>query len=167
MKELVIYFSRADENYGVGNIKVGNTEIIAKEIQKIKNTDIFKCDPVIPYSKNYSTCCDEAKEYQEKNVRPKLKQYLNDISNYDIIYIGGPVYWGEYPYEVYSQLDILDFTGKVIKPFTTHEGSGLGDCIEALKIHCKGALIKEGLAIQGRKVNSIETQNKLQNWLSK
>ena len=44
MKELVIYFSRADENYGVGNIKVGNTELIANEIQKIRNADIFKCN---------------------------------------------------------------------------------------------------------------------------
>ncbi len=51
MKELVIYFSRADENYGVGNIKVGNTELIANEIQKIRNADIFKCKPAIPYSK--------------------------------------------------------------------------------------------------------------------
>ena len=56
MKELVIYFSRADENYGVGNIKVGNTELIANEIQKIRNADIFKCKPAIPYSKNYSKC---------------------------------------------------------------------------------------------------------------
>lgn len=121
MKELVIYFSRADENYGVGNIKVGNTELIANEIQKIRNADIFKCNPAIPYSKNYSKCCDEAKEYQESNARPKLKEYISDISKYDIVYIGGPAYLGEYPYELYSQLDILDFTNKIIKPFTTHE----------------------------------------------
>ncbi len=133
MKELVIYFSRADENYGVGNIKVGNTELIANETQKIRNADIFKCIPAIPYSKNYSKCCDEAKEYQESNARPKLKEYISDISKYVIIYIGGLVYWGEYPYELYSQLDILDFTNKIIKPFTTHEGSGLGDCVEALQ----------------------------------
>ena len=119
------------------------------------------------YSKNYSKYCDEAKEYQESNARPKLKEYISDISKYDIIYIGGPVYWGEYPYELYSQLDILDFTNKIIKPFTTHEGSGLGDCVEALQRHCKGALIKEGLAIQDRKVNSLETKNRLQNWLLK
>ena len=167
MKELVIYFSRADENYGVGNIKVGNTELIANKIQKIRNADIFKCKPAIPYSKNYPKCCDEAKEYQESNARPKLKEYISDISKYVIIYIGGPVYWGEYPYELYSQLDILDFTNKIIKPFTTHEGSGLGDCVEALQRHCKGALIKEGLAIQDRKVNSLETKNRLQNWLLK
>ena len=167
MKELVIYFSRADENYVVGNIKVGNIEIIANEIQKIRNADIFKCNPAIPYSKNYSKCCDEAKEYQESNARPKLKEFISDISKYVIIYIGGPVYWGEYPYKLYSQLDILDFTNKIIKPFTTHKGSGLGDCVEALQRHCKGALIKEGLAIQDRKVNSLETKNRLQNWLLK
>lgn len=165
MKSLIIYFSRPGENYGVGNVKVGNTEVIANEIAKLTNADLFKCDPVKPYSSSYSICCDEAKEYQNKNARPLLKQYLTDITNYDVIYIGGPVYWGEYPYEIYSELDKLDFTGKIIKPFTTHEGSGLGDCVKVLKNKCKGATVKSGLAIQGIKIYQKDTLIKLQNWI--
>lgn len=167
MKSLIIYFSRADENYAVGNVLKGNTEVIAEKIQKITQGDLFKCDPVKPYSKNYSKCCDEAKEYQEVDARPELKKYIDDISQYDIIYIGGPVYWGEYPYEIYSLLDRLDFNGKIIKPFTTHEGSGLGDCAEVLRKKCRGAIVKSGLAIRGSKVYQSDIELKLTEWINK
>lgn len=166
MKSLVIYFSRAFENYGVGNISKGNTEIVAEDIHNLINADLFKCDPIVEYSNNYSKCCDEAKTYQCEDARPKLKKYLDEISSYDVIYIGGPVYWGEYPYEIYSQLDRLDFNGKVIKPFTTHEGSGLGDCVNVLKKKCPNALVKTGLAIRGRDVNRPETIEKLKKWIN-
>lgn len=167
MKSLIIYFSRADENYAVGNILEGNTEVIAKKIQKLTQGDLFKCDPVKPYSKNYSKCCVEAKKYQEEDARPKLKKYLDDVSKYDVIYIGGPVYWGEYPYEIYSLLDRLDFNGKAIKSFTTHEGSGLADCVDVLKRKCKGATIKSGLAIRGSSVNQKDIELKLKEWINK
>lgn len=165
MKSLIIYFSRNGENYSVGNIQIGNTEIIANIIKKETNADIFKCEPVIPYSNNYSKCCDEAKVYQNNNARPKLIKYLDDISSYDVIYIGGPVYWGEYPYEIYSELDHLDFKNKIIKPFTTHEGSYLGNCVEVLKKKCPSALIKKGLAIRGSEVNNSVTIEKIKKWI--
>lgn len=166
MKSLVIYFSRAFENYAVGNIDKGNTEVIAEKIAKLTNAKLFKCDPVVEYSHKYSKCCDEAKNYQNINARPLLKEYFDDISEYDVIYIGGPVYWSEYPYEIYSELDRLDFTGKVIKPFTTHEGSGLGDCVNVLKKKCKNATIKNGLAIKGTDVSRPETIEKLKKWIN-
>lgn len=166
MKSLVIYFSRAFENYAVGNIKVGNTEIIARKIKEIIGATLFKCEPVKEYSKDYYICCKEAKIYQEKNARPELKHYLTDISTYDTIFIGGPVYYDEYPCEIYTQLDKLDFTGKIIKPFTTHEGSGLGSCVDVLKKKLNGTIIKEGLAIQGSKVNNNEAIIKLNDWIN-
>ena len=166
MKSLIIYFSRAFENYGVGNLTKGNTEVIAEEIAKLTNADLFKCEPVVEYSHNYSKCCDEAKAYQNQDARPKLKNYLEDISKYDVVYIGGPVYWSEYPYEIYSQLDKLDFTRKIIKPFTTHEGSGLGDCVDVLRKKCAGAIVKKGLAIRGSEVNSNLTLEKIKKWIN-
>lgn len=72
-KSLVIYFSRADENYAVGNIDKGNTEVIAEYIQELTGADLFKVEPVKPYSKNYKTCCDEALEEKRQNARPELK----------------------------------------------------------------------------------------------
>lgn len=165
MKSLVIYFSRCDENYAVGYITKGNTEVIAEYIEEFTGADLFKCEPVKEYSSNYSECCNEAKKYQNMNARPELKNYLDSIENYDIIYIGGPIYWGELPYEVYSQLDRLDFNKKIIKPFSTHEGSGLGSVVSVLKEKCVGATIKEGIAIKGTEVYKEETKNRIKNWV--
>lgn len=72
-KSLVIYFSRADENYAVGNIEKGNTEVIAEYIQDITGADLFKVEPAKPFSKNYRECCREAMEEQRQNARPVLK----------------------------------------------------------------------------------------------
>ncbi len=166
MKSLIVYFSRGGENYAVGKREQGNTEVVAIEIARRVDADLFKCDPVRPYSDNYEICCKEAKAYQDADARPELKKYLEDISEYGVIYIGGPVYWGEYPYEIYSQLDRLDFTGKIIKPFTTHEGSGLGQCEEVLKKKCVGALVKPGLAIRGCRVFEQTEKNRILRWVN-
>lgn len=165
MKSLVIYFSRAFENYAVGNIEVGNTEIVANIIKEFTGADLFKCEGVRPYSKNYNECCKEAKNYLKSNARPQLKQYLKDISNYDIIYIGGPIYYGQYPFEVYSELDKLKFDGKIIKPFSTHEGSKLGNIEKVLTYFCKGATVKPGLAILGHEVKTNQTRNIIKTWV--
>ncbi|MDY4857281.1 MAG: hypothetical protein SO232_01410 [Candidatus Onthovivens sp.] len=60
MKSILIFFSRANENYAVGNLKVGNTEVLAKRIKKLINCDLFKCEPVKEYSPNYKECVKEA-----------------------------------------------------------------------------------------------------------
>lgn len=164
MKSLIIYFSRAGENYGVGNCIQGNTEAVAIELAKHIDADIFKCEPVKPYSSDYETCCAQAKAYQQADARPELKSYVDDISQYDAIYIGGPVYWGEYPYEIYSQIDRLDFSGKTVKPFVTHEGSGMGDCEAVLKRKCVGAVVKPGLAIRGVRAREQSTKNEIIYW---
>lgn len=165
MKSIVIYFSRADENYSVGYVTKGNTEYIAEYIQEFTGADLFKVEGVKPYAKDYKTCIKEAKEYQETNARPKLKQYLDSIEDYDIIYIGGPNYWGELPYEMYSELDKLNFSGKIVKPFCTHEGSGLSNIPLVLKQKCVGAIIKDGLAIQGSTAKEMSTKEKVKNWI--
>lgn len=99
-KSLVIYFSRADENYAVGYIEKDNTEIVAEYIRDIIGADLFKIEGVKGYSADYQTCIEEAKERQEKNERPELKKYIEDISQYEVIYIGAPVYWGIMPQEM-------------------------------------------------------------------
>lgn len=167
MKSLIIYFSRTGENYTIGNISKGNTEIVAEEIQKLTNADLFKCDPLVPYSSDYKKCIEEARIKMEEDARPKLKNYLKDINNYDVIYIGGPIYFGEYPYEIYSALEGLDFNGKIIRPFSTHEGSALGKCIGVLRDKCKGAIIKQGLAIRGSEVSEEASKIKIINWVNK
>ena len=167
-KSLVIYFSRADENYAVGNIEKGNTEVIAEYIQEITGADLFKVEPVKPYSKNYKACCDEACleetiNDKKRNARPELKEYLDNISAYEVIYIGSPIYWGTMPMSMFTQLEKLDFTGKLVKVFTTHEGSELGNVVSDVKKICKGANVLDSLAIQGSLVH--ESKGKVENWI--
>ena len=163
-KSLVIYFSRADENYAVGYIDKGNTEVIAEYIRDITGADLFKIEGVEGYSADYNTCIEEAKQRQARDERPELKTYINDISQYEVIYIGAPVYWGIMPQEMITLLEKLDFTGKTVRVFTTHEGSGLGSIPSQVKKVCKGAnVLDDGLAIRGGSVNS--SKGKVENWV--
>lgn len=156
MKQLIIYFSHTGENYmdnGIRNIEKGNTEIVAETIQKITGADLFKIEPVNNYPYSYQECCDLAKEELNNNVKPEIKKQINNIENYDVIYIGGPIWWGHYPRVIVTAIAGLNFVGKIVKPFTTHEGSNLGNAIEDVTKYCVGADIRAGLAIRGSEVN--------------
>ncbi len=164
MKSIIIYFSRADENYGVGFIEKGNTEVVAEYIKEATNAFMFKVEPLIPYSKDYKTCTVEAKERQESHVAP-IKEKVPDLKDYDLIYLGSPVYWDFMPEELVEALKDIDFTGKIIKPFTTHEGSGLGRVVDQIQKNCTGAKVLEGLAVQGTLVKN--SKEKVWEWAKK
>ena len=165
-KGLVIYFSRADENYAVGYIDKGNTEIIAEYIRDFTGADLFKIEGVKGYSPDYNTCIEEAKQRQQRDERPELKAYINDISQYEVIYIGAPCYWGIMPQEMVTQLEKLDFTGKIIRIFVTHEGSGVASIPSQVKRLCEGAnVLDDAIAIRGASVNSSRAT--IENWINK
>ena len=151
-RTLVIYYSRKGENYVGGSIKSipkGNTEMVAEFIRDAVGADLFEVETVKSYSADYMTCTEEAKDELRANARPELKNYVNSIEEYDNIVVAGPCWWGTYPMAIFTQLDQLDFTGKQVFPVMTHEGSGQAQSARALKEHCKGAQVGEGLAIQG------------------
>lgn len=163
-KSLIIYFSRADENYFGGEMKYvekGNTEVIAEYIKEFTNGEMFKVEPSIPYSKNYMECIEEAKVRTKEHNAP-IKEYP-DISSYEVIYVGSPVYWGGMPEELFTALKDLDFTGKIVRPFVTHEGSGLSSIPSQLKNTCKGAEVLSGIAITGSRVNTAKSE--IENWI--
>lgn len=168
MKSLVIYYSRAGENYmenGIENIVKGNTQLLAEQIEKLTGADLFKVEEVYPYSSNYYECCDEAKKDLQNNVKAELKNYLSSIDEYDQIIICSPIWWNHIPMPLYAQLEKLDFINKNVKFIITHEGSGIGGCKDDINKLCKGAQIDEGSAIRGCKVmNSLE---QLKNYLNK
>ena len=128
MKQLVVFFSRGDQNYVNGAIKTletGNTEVAAGMIQELTGADMFKIEPRQGYSKDYNECIAEAQADQRRDARPELKQYPDSLDGYDVIYLGYPNYWGTMPMAVFTFLEHFDFTGKTIKPFCTHEGLSL------------------------------------------
>ncbi len=160
MAELIAYFSRRHENYVNGvirDLKTGNTEVVASMIQQLTGADIFRIEPIQEYSRNYNECIAQAQADQRRGARPQLKQYPESLENYNTIYLGYPNYWSTMPMAVFTFLEHFDFTGKTIRPFCTHEGSGLGASEKDIRRICIGAKIEKGLAIYGGSVSSSET----------
>ena len=168
MKNLVIYYSRSGENYVNGkvtSISKGNSEYVAEFIKEEFNADLFKVETVKQYSENYMDCIREAQKELDNDERPELKKYLDDISEYDNIFILGPCWWGTYPMAIFSQIDRLDFKGKKVLPIMTHEGSGLGHCEADLKQHINGAEFVKGLAIHG--ADAKDSKKVVIDWVNK
>lgn len=165
-KKLIAFYSRADENYVNGMIKtleIGNTEVAADMIREITGADMFKMEQVQPYSKEYNTCIAQAQADQRRDARPELRQYPDSLENYDVIYLGFPNYWSTMPMAVFTFLERFDFDGKTIKPFCTHEGSGMGSSVSDIKKLCPGAAVEQGLAIQGGSVS--RSRKEIEKWV--
>ena len=152
MKSIVIYFSRSGNNYVSGNIvnlKVGNTKVIADKIAAATGCDSFEIVPVKAYSADYTKCTEEAQAELNANARPAYKGDI-DLSGYDAIYLGYPIWWGTFPMCVFTFIEAHDgFAGKTVLPFSTHEGSGLGSSVSDLRKLCPKATVGSGVAIKG------------------
>ena len=166
MSSIVIYFSRSGENYFGGelkNIEKGNTEVIAEYIQELDGADLFKVEPAVEYPADYMECIDVAQKEQQADARPEIKGTLESITDYDTVYIGFPNWWGTLPMPMFTQLEQLDFAGKTVKPFVTHEGSGFGSSQKDLAKLCEGADIKNGLSIPG--ANVYDAKETVKSWI--
>lgn len=164
--ELIVFYSRADENYVNGEIKTlntGNTEIAAGIIQEFTGADMFKIEQVQGYSKDYNECIAQAQIDQKRNARPELIAYPESLEQYDTIYLGYPNYWSTMPMAVFTFLEHYDFSGKTIKPFCTHEGSGMGVSEQDIKKLCPNAKTEKGLAIRGGSVQKSKTA--IEKWI--
>ena len=166
---LVVYFSRADENTGgVGYIEKGNTKILAEMIAERTHGDIFEIKTVKPYPKEYRPATEAAKQEKEENARPEIVGELPDLSKYDVVFLGYPIWWSDMPMPVYTFLDRENFAGKIILPFCTHEGSGLSDTQRSIADVTK-ADVREGFALQGHiaQKSPEEARTALYEWMSK
>ena len=160
-KILIAYYSRKGQNYVNGSIKnlaKGNTEIVAEIIQKAVGGELFEIDTVKNYPADYTECTEVAKVEIQQKARPELKKYLPDISEYDTIFLGYPIWWSVPPMAVATFLEHYNFSGKKIIPFATHEGSGLGGSVNWLKKICPQAEVLNGLAIHGADAKNSESE---------
>lgn len=163
-KALVVFFSHAGDNYAVGNINVGNTKIVADYISEFTGADQFEIKTSKYDGMAYKPLCDLAKEEQQNGELPPFEGSV-DVSKYETIFIGGPVWWGTYPQVMFTFFSKYDLNGKTIIPFTTHEGSGLGSCVKDVKKAYPKANVTEGFSIYGHDVRT--GKERVEKWLTK
>ena len=167
MAKLIVFYSRAGENYFGGQyryISIGNTEKVAGQIAEMVGGKLFQLQQRVPYSSKYETCIRQAQSDQRTQARPELVALPTDFEQYDEIYLGYPNYWGDLPMAVYTFLEAFDWTGKTIHPFCTHEGSGLSGTERKIANACPGAKVTKGLAICGSDVDHC--QEAVKRWLA-
>ena len=155
-KSLVVYFSRTGEQYGVGVIEKGNTEIVAEMIAELTGADLYE---VVPAEDNYPTTykelTDVAKKEQNDKARPVYADTVPDLSAYSTVFIGAPVWWSDWPMIMYTFFENEELSGKTLIPFCTHAGSGLSGFDKKLSSACPNSQVLDGLAISG-----ADAQNK-------
>ena len=164
-KALVVFFSHAGDNYAVGNIEVGNTKIVADYISEIIGADQFEIVTHKYDGMAYTPLINLAKDEARNGELPPYEGEAPDMSQYDTVFIGGPVWWGTYPQVMFTffKKHGADLKGKTVIPFTTHEGSGLANCVEDVKEAFTGANVTKGFSIYGHEVRS--GKNKVEKWL--
>ncbi len=145
---LVVYFSRTGEQYSVGEITEGNTALIAKMIAQKADADMFEIIPEKDYPKQYISCVQVVK--QEKRVKSR-PAYIGDVdvSSYDTIFIGYPIWFSDLPMVMYTFLEAHDLNGKTIVPFCTHEGSGSSKTDSTIKQLFAAATVKKIFELRG------------------
>ena len=162
-KLIVIFFSHAGDNYSVGNIEVGNTKIVADYISEIAGADQFEIVTHKYDGMAYTPLINLAKEEANNGELPPYEGDAPDLSQYDTVFIGGPVWWGTYPQVMFTLFRDINLDGKTVIPFTTHEGSGLASCVSDVKKAFPKAKVTGVFSIYGHEVRSGRA--KVEKWL--
>ena len=151
-KTLVVYFSRT-----------GNTKAVAQQIAELTSGDLFEIQTVAAYPAEYEATTEVAKEEQNENARPELAAALENLADYDTVFIGYPIWWSDMPMAVYSFLDAYDLSGKTILPFCTHGGSGLSGTDAIIQAQEPNAAVSAALAISGS--DAADAEQAVADWL--
>ena len=162
-KSIVIFFSHAGDNYAVGNIEVGNTKIVADYISEIAGADQFEIVTHKYDGMAYNPLIKLAQEEANRGELPPYEGSAPDLSQYDTVFIGGPVWWGTYPQVMFTLFKDINLDGKTVIPFTTHEGSGLASCVKDVKKAFPKAKVTGEFSIYGHEVRTGRA--KVEKWL--
>lgn len=152
-KKLVTYFSAS-----------GVTKAVAEKLAEAVKADIFEIKPAVPYTKADLDWMDKQSrstvEMHDLTFRPEMAAGEVDIAQYDVVYVGFPIWWYIAPTIINTFLEKYDFSGKKIVLFATSGGSGWGKTLENLEKSCPGATLTEGKVI-----NPSESVESLKNWV--
>ena len=160
---IVIFFSHAGDNYSVGNIKVGNTKIVADYITELTGAAQYEIVTHKYDGMAYTPLIQLAKEEANKGELPPYEGSAPDLSKYDTVFIGGPVWWGTYPQVMFTLFKDINLDGKTVYPFTTHEGSGLANCVSDIKKAFPKANVQKGFSMYGHEVRTEKA--KVEKWI--
>lgn len=176
-KILVVYFSmpettnpnnmtpEEDNSAVVIDGKVlGNTQYVAQLIQANTGADIFRIEPQMPYPTDHKTLVDLAKNEQTNRARPALAKKIENIGQYDVIFVGYPIWWADMPMILHSFFESTDLSGKKIIPFSTHGGSGFADTISTIqRLEPNATVATNGFTVSRN--NVANSKNDVISWL--
>lgn len=154
-KVLIAYFSRS-----------GNTEAVANLIKENMDADIFKIQTVKSYPEDYTETTNVAQQEQNDNARPELSNHVDNMDEYDVVFVGYPIWWGTMPMALFTFLEEYNFDDKIVVPFCTHGGSGLSRSENDIKELLGEAEVLSGLAISGSNIASSETKTSVDSWIA-
>lgn len=138
---------------------LGNMQYMAMTIQEAIGGELFRIETKEKYPLEHETLVNQAKEEQNEEVRPELATHIENVEQYDIIFLGYPNWWGDMPQPLYTFLEEYDFSGKTIIPFNSHGGSGFSNTIEEIKKLQPNATVKDdGLSISRNDVADSEQE---------
>jgi flavodoxin len=143
----------------------GNTRYMAEQIQSLTGADIFELKTVNPYPTEYRPTTEQARRELDSGYRPPLSSKIDNLADYDIVFIGSPNWWGTLAMPFFTFLEEHNMAGKTLVPFMTHEGSAFGRTLTDLKNLCPNATILEGLAVRGGRVRDV--QSEITQWLKR
>lgn len=142
----------------------GNTGVVAAMIAEATGAELFSIQTVEQYPDSYDATIDQGQEEQSADARPELATHVENLDDYDVIFLGFPNWWGDMPMAMYSFLDEVDLSGKTIVPFVTSGGSGFSNTISTIESMESGATVQEGLSISGS--SAVNAQDQVTEWLN-
>lgn len=153
-RALVAYFSRT-----------GNTRVVAGLIQRAYGADVFEIRPTNPYPEEYLATVEQARQERDSGFKPGLAASVPTMRQYRTVFLGFPI-WGETaPPVIHSFLATHDLAGKVLIPFVTHGGYGLGRSKSVLASHAPQAMLREGFVMEGEQER--RTMDRVSDWLKR
>lgn len=165
-KTLLVYFSRAGENYHDGGRRVltkGNTEVLAGMISDRTACDVYRIEETNQYSNSYDETVARNADEQRNNSRPAIAKSLPNLGQYNTVLLGSPVWNVRAPMIMSTFLDGVDLAGKVVRPFVTYAVSGMGSVEQDYRARLTTAEVLPGLALRGEDLEAAGTE--LDHWL--
>lgn len=178
-RTLIIYFSQPEEmktdavdGFSGASVlqkytpETGSTQFVAQLIQKQTDGDLYRIETATPYPRQHDALLRFAEKEQQTSARPSLKTPLPDLSDYDTIYVGYPIWWYTMPMVIYSLFEQNDFAGKTVIPFTTHGGSRLADSLRQIaRMQPQARLVTRALSISRNDVSGPDVPAQVEQWV--